>query len=113
MPNALTTTLPPLPALTALHVAPAASECTQPLLPWVESFPQLATLRCTCMHLEEEEVLPPPPYEGRVGGPRYGLGQLEPPLQLPALRDAVFSGVPASVVPAIARLPMLTRLTVC
>lgn len=95
-------TLPPMPALTALHVAPIAREYNHVLRPWLESYTALRTLRCTCM--PQRRLHEPPP---------DALGEEYPPvLQLPALRNLELFAVPTEMVEHLSNLRQLTSLTV-
>ena len=91
--------MPPMPLLTKLHVVPLETEPCQVLMPWLESYPSLPTLRCT-YHTERRPVIP------------AGTGSAGVLLHLPALTHAEFV-VPAEVVPHLSRLTTLSSLKMC
>ena len=102
MPAERMPTLPPMPALTALHVAPAAREYNHVLRPWLEAYPTLRKLRCTCL----------PKRRWNEAVPDALRDEYPPVLQLPALRDVELFAVPIEVVPHLSNLRQLTSLTV-
>lgn len=94
--------LPPMPALTRLHVAPAARECNHVLGSWLEAYPTLHTIRCTSLpKVHEAERIAPPASD-----------EYPPMLQLPALRTMELFSAPVEVVPYLSNLRQLTSLTV-